>query len=77
MQQDGEAQAEGNVTKISAPPTDKEFAESLKAQCRPQLENLCKLMDSAAKRQMVLQWSFGQNAYGQRFLQELSVVKLL
>lgn len=66
--------APGNVTRMKS---DKEIADELRGELRPLLETLCKLMDQATKQQMLVSWAIGVNAYGQRFIQDLSVVKLL
>ncbi len=70
-------QAEDNVRKLPMPKSDAEKAADLKAACKPHLEALAKLMDLAVKEGMFVQWQFGINSFGQRYVQDFTIAKLL
>jgi len=57
--------------------TEKQIAFELKEHTRQHLLEICRLMDAATKHQMIINFSLGVNAYGQRFVQDLQVSKLL
>jgi hypothetical protein len=68
---------EGLISTVTELKSDKQLADDLRDQCRVHLLELCKIMDVASRQQMLISWALGVNAYGQRFVQDLQVAKML